>query len=147
MGVSFINFLKHNHRKKITLQVYLYSAIYRFCVKFVPAKKLERRMGIRGEESEPEETVENLRYAGMVGMHVNRVTTHTPWESLCLVRALTAKKLLSKKKIPCTLYLGVGKDKEKNDKMIAHAWLRCGQMYVTGGNGEGYAMVAKFRSM
>ena len=30
--------------------------------------------------------------------------------------------------------------------MIAHAWLRCGQMYVTGGNGSSYAMVAKFRN-
>ena len=45
--------------------------------------------------------------------------------------------------IHSTLYLGVGKDE---GKMIAHAWLRCGQMYVTGGNGSSYAMVAKFRN-
>jgi len=36
----------------------------------------------------------------------------------------------------------VGKD--ENGKMIAHSWLRCGKMYVMGGNGEGYGVVAKF---
>ena len=34
---------------------------------------------------------------------------------------------------------------DENGKMIAHAWLRCGKMYVTGGNGAEYAMVDKFR--
>ena len=65
------------------------------------------------------------------------------WESKCLVRAMTARKLLKEAGIHSTLYLGVGKDE---GKMIAHAWLRCGQMYVTGGNGSSYAMVAKFRN-
>ena len=32
----------------------------------------------------------------------------------------------------------------EEEKMVAHAWLRCGEMYVTGGNGEGYAIVSKF---
>jgi hypothetical protein len=56
---------------------------------------------------------------------------------------MTARKLLMKKHISSTLYLGVGKD---NDQMIAHAWLRCGNMYVTGGDGKNYSMVAKFRT-
>ena len=28
--------------------------------------------------------------------------------------------------------------------MKAHAWLRCGGLYVTGGTGEEFAQVAKF---
>ena len=39
------------------------------------------------------------------------------------------------------MYLGCGTE---DDKMVAHAWLRCGEMYVTGGDGEGYAVVSKF---
>ena len=31
-----------------------------------------------------------------------------------------------------------------NNEMKAHAWIRCGKMYITGGNGAGYATVAKF---
>ena len=94
-------------------------------------------------ESPQEETMENLRKAKRVSTHVNRITEHTLWESKCLVRAMTARKLLKEAGIHSTLYLGVGKDE---GKMIAHAWLRCGQMYVTGGNGSSYAMVAKFRN-
>ena len=45
------------------------------------------------------------------------------------------------KGIASTIYLGVFKE---NGKLKAHAWLRCGQLYLTGGNGEGMAVVAKF---
>ncbi|MCA5963741.1 lasso peptide biosynthesis B2 protein [Blautia sp. RD014234] len=66
-----------------------------------------------------------------VSYAVDQVCQKTKWESKCLVRALTAQKLLRRKKIATTLYLGCGLD--ENGKMIAHAWLRCGKMYVTGG--------------
>ena len=39
--------------------------------------------------------------------------------------------------------MGVGLE---DGKMIAHAWLRCGLLYVTGGTGQGYSTVAKFRA-
>ena len=41
------------------------------------------------------------------------------------------------------MYLGC---KMNEGKMVAHAWLRCGAMYVTGGDGvaNGYAVVDKF---
>ena len=40
-----------------------------------------------------------------------------------------------------TLYLGCGMEE---GKMVAHAWLRFGEMYVTGGDGGGYTTVARF---
>lgn len=86
----------------------------------------------------------DYKYVLKVAYAVNRVCNRTRWESKCLVRALTAQRLLRKKKIPSTLYLGCGLDDEGN--MIAHAWLRCGRIYVTGGNGDGYAVVDKFLS-
>lgn len=46
-----------------------------------------------------------------------------------------------KRHISSTLYLGCNIE---NGKMIAHAWLRCGKMYVTGGDGSGYAVVDMF---
>ena len=39
------------------------------------------------------------------------------------------------------MYLGCGMDR---GKMVAHAWLRCGRMYVTGGDGTGYSVVDRF---
>jgi hypothetical protein len=103
---------------------------------------LRKHFGTEGEESSYEAPIEQLRYAKMISGYVNRSADKTIWESKCLVRALTAQRLLKKKKIDTTLYLGVGKDK---DKMIAHAWLRCGRLYVTGGDGAGYAIVARYK--
>lgn len=137
------NYLRYNNEKWMTLKIYVYTWFYRVCILVLPKTTLEKMMGERGAESAEEETMETLRYAKRVGMHVNRITEHTLWESKCLVRAMTARKLLKQRGIHSTLYLGVGKE---DGKMIAHAWIRCGQLYVTGGNGNGYAMVAKFRN-
>ena len=109
----------------------------------LPKSWLEKMMGERGAESSLEESTDNMKIAKRIGIHVNRITEHTLWESKCLVRAMTARKLMKEKGIHSTLYLGVGKEEEK---MVAHAWIRCGRLYVTGGNGEGYAMVAKFKN-
>lgn len=54
-----------------------------------------------------------------------------PWHFKCLPRALAAKKLLNRHGCKCTLYAGVALDEQ--GKMHAHAWLRCGNLYVTGG--------------
>ena len=50
--------------------------------------------------------------------------------------------MLKNKGISTTIYLGVRKE---GNEMKAHAWVRCGQYYVTGGAiREQYAVVAKF---
>lgn len=134
-------FLKYGDKKWLTIKIIFYTAIYRFLILTMKAERLEKRIGIRGEQSEPTETEDNLRKAYWIGKRVCRIADHTPWESKCLVRSLTARKLLNEAKIPSTLYLGVGKE---DDKMIAHSWLRCGELYVTGGNGANYATVATF---
>lgn len=139
-----VDFIRLNHEKKMTLQAYMYAAFYRICILTIPMTKLEKMLGERGEESCEEESREHVRMAKLVRFHVNRVASHTPWESKCLVRAMTARKLLEKHHISSTLYLGVGKE---NGKMVAHAWLRSGRLYVTGGNGSQYGMVAKFRTV
>lgn len=141
--INLLGFITSNHHKYLTFQIFLYTAIYRFLIYFVPIKYLKKHFGVENEESPDTESIEHYKYAKMVSVYVNRSADNTIWESKCLVRALTAKRLLKKKKIACTLYLGVGKD---NEKMIAHAWLRCGNFPVTGGDGSSYATVAKYKT-
>lgn len=136
------SFLFDNHEKWMTIRAYIYSAYYRAVVRFTPQNKMEWMMGVKGEETPIEIPKEKIRIIKLVSFHVNRITMHTPWESKCLVRALTAARLLKEHNLPSTLYLGVG---TPEGKMVGHAWLRCGPIYVTGGNGDGYAQVAKFR--
>ena len=138
---AFIDFIRFNGEKWMTIKAYIYAAFYRFKIKFVPMNKIEKKMGTRGLESTRDVSVEEYRIAKLVAFHVGRITRHTPWESKCFVQALTAQKLLLDKGIESTLYMGV---KQEDGLMKAHAWLRCGGLYVTGGTGEEFAQVAKF---
>lgn len=139
--MSIVSFVRYNHYKKVTLEAYFYSAVFRLCILMVKPDKLHRYWGIEGKESPEDENMEVYRYAKRIGRVVEHVCGKTLWESKCLVRALTAQHFLKKKKIPSTLYLGCAVNE---GKMVAHAWLRCGKMYITGGNGSGYAIVDKF---
>ena len=140
--MNVIRFFKINKNKKMTLAIYGLTAFYRAQMLLIPSKILQKHWGKKNEESPNEETIEHYRYAYRVSREVDRIADKTPWESKCLVRALTARFLLHRKDIFTTLYLGVGKD--ENGVMVAHAWLRCGERYVTGGDGSSYATVARF---
>lgn len=60
-----------------------------------------------------------------------------------MVRAVAALKMLEKRGIESTLYMGVARDKQ--GQMIAHAWLRSGSHYVSGDDAmQGFVVVEKF---
>lgn len=139
--MNLINFLKYNPQKRLTVLSYIYSAWFRLGIKFIPPKRLHKKWGIQGGETPFEEVPWKYRYARNVATVVDRICTKTAWESKCLVRALTAQKLLKNKGIGSTLYLGCGLE---DGKMVAHAWLRVGKMYVTGGDGVQYSKVDQY---
>ena len=121
----------------------LLSAVYRYRMLQKPFEKWCRTIGIKGSETRLESlTVEQKKVILRVMKCVDAACNHTSWESKCMVRALSAKKMLNRRGIPCTLFMGVRRD-EKGE-MIAHAWLRCGDIYVTGGNGNGYSVTGKY---
>ncbi|MBR4146144.1 MAG: lasso peptide biosynthesis B2 protein [Lachnospiraceae bacterium] len=137
-------FIKYNKAKKLTVRAIFLSAYYRLCILLVKPKRLHKRWGVEGKETSMEDVMPwQYRYAYWVAYAVEKVCSRTVWESKCLVRALTAQHLLKKKGIASTMYLGC---KTEEGKMVAHAWLRVGKMYVTGGNGEGYSVVDKFQA-
>jgi hypothetical protein len=139
-------FIRYNEHKALTLKAWVLSAYYRHQMLGKNTKILRKKWGIEGEESPADATLDEYRFAKKVSYAVNQVCNKTKWESKCLVRALTAQKLLAEKKIESTLYLGCKED--ENHKMVAHAWIRVGRAYVTGGNGaeNGYGVVDKFRA-
>ena len=139
-------FIKSDSKTKFDfLYAYFYTGIFRMYILFVPFNKLRKRMGKVKVESPQDVDNECYKKAVRIARIVGIVSYHTPWESKCLVQALTAQKMLKEQGVSTTLYLGVKKD--ENNQMIAHAWTRCGNYFVTGGsNRHGYAVVAKFAS-
>lgn len=127
--------------KRMLPEAVLYSAYYRYQILYHPFSRLASRIGEAQYETDYKKVekpaVKEVKWA------VAAVCLRTPWESKCLVRALTAKRMLNRRGLPCTLYMGVQPDKEAG--MTAHAWLRCGDTFVTGGNGaKAYAVTAIF---
>jgi thymidylate synthase len=56
---------------------------------------------------------------------------HLVWARKCLVESIAAKRMLNRRQIPATLYMGVAKNEK--GKLIAHAWIRSGDIWVSGG--------------
>lgn len=79
-----------------------------------------------------------------VGYAIDVMSKYTPWDSRCLVRAIAGMRLLARRHIPSTLYLGTSLDAQTG-KLAAHAWLRSGSDYVTGANAmAGYSVIGLF---
>lgn len=77
---------------------------------------------------------------------VNGVSKRTPWESKCMVQALSSKWLLKHYAIPSTIYYGVIKDSSQPGKLKAHAWLKIGEEFVSGKAGHQQFKVVNFYS-
>jgi hypothetical protein len=61
---------------------------------------------------------------------IRRAAKYSLHKSNCYDQALAAMMLCRKRKIPATIYFGLAKTEEG---LKAHAWLRCGISFVTGG--------------
>lgn len=121
---------------------YLTGAV-RLAVLLLPFRTLAPLLGRHMAESPAEENAVTLEAARRVGQAVETVSRHTPWDSKCLVQAIAGKIMLRRRGIGSTLYLGV--DRDDNRGLVAHAWLRCGEAFLTGGRGrELYTVVGKF---
>ncbi len=111
--------------------------------KALPFKKVSKQLGESMAESSEEIRPEDRQTVAAVSQAVQLMSRYTPWESMCLVQAVAAMNMLSRRKISSTLYLGTGKDEK--DEFAAHAWLRSGPFIITGAKGrKRYTVVGKF---
>ncbi|MBM7573498.1 lasso peptide biosynthesis B2 protein [Aquibacillus albus] len=118
-----------SHKKKLYFEAFLYLAMARL-LKALPFARVTKLLNFQSNET-TFEVYQNPTNVKEVSRAIATMSRHTLWESACLVQAIAAMKMLERRKIESTLYLGTARD--DRNKMIAHAWLRCGSMYVTGG--------------
>lgn len=112
-------------------------------MKLVPFSKLSPHLGYHMEETSFINGVNDQKVLKNISNAVNIVSRYTFWESQCLVKAIAAMRMLKRRKIGSTLYLGTGRDEK--GLLIAHAWLRSGSFYLTGAEGmENFTVVGKF---
>lgn len=95
-----------------------------------PMRWYTNKLGFKGNESIYSINENDLLIVKRVERAMRRVQKYFPWKIKCFSAALTAKTLLKKNNIQSTIYIGV--KRSSNDKMMAHAWLRCGNIVLTG---------------
>jgi hypothetical protein len=112
-------------------------------LKSMPFSKVAPSLGIQREETSLTHFEQNEVLLKHISRAIRIMSRHTLWESKCLVMAIAGMKMLERRQIESTLYLGTAKD--DSGKMIAHAWLRSGSIYISGSEGmESFTVVEKF---
>lgn len=135
-----IKFLKYRD-KKLLIEAYFLLAWARY-KKTTQFSKIAPSLGKHMNETKLELTPEQENTAQEVSSALYLMSKYAFWESECLVRAVAGMKMLERRGIPSTLYLGTAKDETG---LIAHAWLRSGNYYVSGTEGKDkFTLVATF---
>ncbi|MCU6600475.1 lasso peptide biosynthesis B2 protein [Peribacillus frigoritolerans] len=136
-------FLRLNFKTKLLyIEAFLHLGRARY-LKSISFSKVAPTLGEQMKESSYELIAADKEILANVSRAINIMSHYTIWESQCLVKAMAAMKMLEKRKIDSTLYLGTAKD--ENGGLIAHAWLRSGPFYITGAEVmDRFTVVSKF---
>ncbi|MGG0413117.1 lasso peptide biosynthesis B2 protein [Peribacillus simplex] len=136
-------FLRLNFKTKLLyIEAFLHLGRARY-LKSISFSKVAPTLGELMKESSYDLNAEDKEVLANVSRAINIMSRYTIWESQCLVKAMAAMKMLEKRKIDSTLYLGTAKD--ENGGLIAHAWLRSGPFYITGAEVmDRFTVVSKF---
>jgi hypothetical protein len=128
------------------IEAYARLALTRAAIGALPFKRLVRNLEHRQHAVAPPLDSVQMELALAIGGAVRSAAGNTPWESACLVQALSAQRMLEKRGIGGVFHLGAAMDKAANEKLRAHAWLVCGDRVITGEAGhEYYAVLSTFR--
>ena len=118
----------------LLLEAVAWLGVARLAILTIPMRKMAPYLGHHLQESKREESIETLKRARRIGWAVRTMSRYTPWTSNCFPQAIAAKRMLQRRQIASTIYLGFSKEgKEETNDFEGHAWLRCGPLYLTGG--------------
>lgn len=113
-----------------------------------PAAHYTRHLGELGGEviqADPAQEAMALE----IGFVVDRVADKMPFRALCLQRALATRRMLRRRGVPATVYLGLLRDpvkrRDATDGSPAHAWVQTGTRVVSGDDDlDRFAIVGAF---
>jgi hypothetical protein len=126
----------------LLVEAYLYLGWARILIS-LPFARVAPSLGVTMQETSSTLLDQNRIVLKNISHAIDIMSQRTVWESKCLVKAIAGLKMLARRGIESTLYLGTARD--DSAKMIAHAWLRSGSFYITGKQGmEKFTVVGKF---
>jgi hypothetical protein len=122
-------------------EAFLRLGVVRLAILALPFRVIAARLGelqaetATHDDPSASDDVQRVRWA------ILAASRRAPWRCKCLEQGIAAKRMLHARRVESTLYLGVA----RGEGIEAHAWLRCGSVFVTGGDGSGrFAVVSTF---
>ena len=122
--------LTEKKEKRIFNQTLLWLIISFLLVRVIPLKWYSKLLGDFKHERLNDLNFEQKQIVENLVKSIKRCKKHLPWKVKCFDESITAKRVLKNHNIISTLYLGV--DKNKNEKLIAHAWVKVGEKVIVG---------------
>ncbi len=95
---------------------------------FVPFRYYIKSIGYPNASSVLIQAIDETELA-MIKSIFHNIQKYLAWFFKCFEQAVAAKKLLNKRHIPSCICFGLTTDE---GKLKAHAWVRCGDSFVTG---------------
>jgi len=130
--------------RKILNRTFLWIIYAFILVRFVPLRWFSKLLGKFKEETIVDLNNMQMEIVFLVKKNITRWKKYLPWKVKCFEEAIVAKKILNKYNIQTTLYLGVNKNKENG--LVAHAWLKAGNKVIAGEKGSEKFVVVGFYS-
>ena len=128
----------------LLLEAGVWLALVRLALLRVPLKRLAPILARPMTASTHSVDAGTQQMAQRLGWAVRTMSRYMPWDSRCLAQALTVTRMLGRRGIASTLYLGTTRDEANQLQM--HAWVRCGSVVLTGGpqSPQIYTVIATF---
>lgn len=129
----------------LLIEAFYWLGVMRVAIGLVPFRQTAAWLGLKeGAVAAAGEPAQAVR-AERIGWAVRAMARRTPWHSACLCQALAGAAMLRRRKLPLTLSLGVAKQSASLQDLSAHAWLRHGDLILTGAGGyEQFTVVSTF---
>ncbi|MBX3736122.1 MAG: lasso peptide biosynthesis B2 protein [Candidatus Didemnitutus sp.] len=101
-------------------------------VHLLPFHRIARTFGAPQRETAKTISSTERAIAVEISWAVQAAARHAPISFVCLPQAIAAQRMLRRRGIASTLYLGVAPDRADPALLQAHAWLRAGDKILTG---------------
>lgn len=132
-------------RQWLACEVLFYLVFSKCLIGVLPFRLLAKTLGFKKTETPLEALCLNrkqqLRLRAFSQL-LPKISALLPWRSVCLHQAVAASFLVRRMYLPSTFYFGI--QHLSAASIEAHAWLRCGDVYVVGGRGDGCQVIATY---
>jgi len=131
----------HFNQKLLLIEACCWLALARLLILFAHYPVQTRMLGLQ----ELDRTVPEFECppkAKQIGRVVRLAAKNLPWQCKCLAQAMAAQSMLNRHSISGIVYIGVNKIA---GDYKAHAWLKVGDSYLTGGDGfKAYQVIDRY---